>query len=68
MFSSSVYNINNAREELNRSANTIIVPFFANCKKVYLISFVLSKFIHMIPASAPTGVKIAPIFEPIIVA
>lgn len=44
----------------------IIIPYFINCKKENLISFVFNIRSHIMPASAPIGVRYAPILEPII--
>ena len=43
----------------------IKVPNFKNLLNGKLIPFLFNIESHIIPASAPTGVKYAPIFEPI---
>ena len=42
----------------------IIAPYFIKSKKVYLVSCSLTRLVNMMPASAPVGVKNAPILLP----
>ena len=46
----------------------IIAPYFINLAKDSAIPFLRKRFDHIIPARAPTGVKNAPMFDPITVA
>ena len=48
--------------------NVMSNPFFIKSINVYFIPFSFNILIHIIPASAPTGVRSAPILEPIMVA
>ena len=43
----------------------IIVPYFMKSINEYLTLYFDNKFVNIIPASAPRGVKKAPILEPI---
>ena len=43
-------------------------PYFIKSKKVNFISYLLNKFENIIPASAPIGVKNAPMLLPMILA
>ena len=43
-------------------------PYFIKSKKVNFISYLLNKLENMIPASAPIGVKNAPMLLPMILA
>ena len=57
--------INKAESNVNIE---IIEPYFTKSLNEYLISYLLTNFVNIIPARAPIGVKKAPIFEPMIVA
>jgi hypothetical protein len=54
------------KREASIVGTEIIMPYFTKSRKVYFISCFLSMDVHIIPASAPTGVRNAPIFDPII--
>lgn len=45
-----------------------MLPYFINVLKEKLISCLDTKSVNIIPARAPTGVKKAPKFDPMIVA
>lgn len=58
------YIINNAL--IIKDGTPIIIPYLIKLKNPYFTSHLLKIFDHIIPAKAPTGVRIAPKFEPII--
>ena len=58
--------MSNTKSEANIVGTEITIPYLIKSAKVYFISCFLSKDVHIIPANAPTGVKKAPMFEPII--
>ena len=58
----------NVIEATNKIILVIIIPFFRKSINEYFTLLVFNILSHIIPAKAPTGVKIAPRLEPIIVA
>ena len=54
-------------KEANSVGREMMIPYFTKVEKVYVTCCLLTRSVNIIPASAPMGVKNAPMLDPIIV-